>query len=166
MTHEQRLGININWLINHRFNVTRKHSRYEDLTKIATWLRLWLSMKAGWSRYLGVSQYQGWLASRHLLVTSSAKTLHLPSAVGPSSQGRRGSTREILGLDLFYRAEGSYFAVLMYWQFDSHTRTGRMRASLNLVIIVLLGEDVLLAAAIKSPHLGSKLANSSIGLAI
>ena len=41
-----------------------------------------------------------------------------------------------------------------------------MRASLNLVIIVLLGEDVLLAAAIKSPHLGSKLANSSIGLAI
>ena len=47
-------------------------------------------------------------------VTSSAKTLHLPSAVGPSSQGRRGSTREILGLDLFYRAEVSYFAALMY----------------------------------------------------
>ena len=161
MTHEQRLGININWLINHRFNVTRKHSRYEDLTKIATWLRLWLSMKAGWSRYLGVSQYQGWLASRHLLGQNIT-----PSLSSGAKQPGKGGTREILGLDLFYRAEVSYFAVLMYWQFDSHTRTERMRASLNLVIIVLLGEDVLLAAAIKSPHLGSKLANSSIGLAI
>ena len=110
MTHEQRLGININWLINHRFNVTRKHSRYEDLTKIATWLRLWLSMKAGWSRYLGVSQYQGWLASRHLLGQNIT-----PSLSSGAKQPGKGGTREILGLDLFYRPEVSYFAALMYW---------------------------------------------------
>ena len=91
-------------------------------------------------------------------------TPSLRSGAKQPGKGRHQAI-EILGLVLFYRAEGSYFAALMYWH--SHKNgadEGNIKSGYNCA--VLLGEDVLLAAAVKSPHLGSKLANSSIGLAI
>ena len=156
MTHEQRLGIN-------KYRLTDEPQVYYCLVYKKTCVLLMIAPLTKYSWLLvpvsGGISISGMTCQPsppgHLLVTVSAKTLHLPSEVGPSNQG----------LVLFYRPEESYFAVLMYWHSHKNGEdAGKFKSGYNCV--VLLGEDVLLADAVKSPHLGSKLANSSIGLAI